>query len=119
VESRCGLHDHRTGQRDVINVVPCLNPAEEVLFSYSLETYAGFVGVSAFDLNRMYKHASTIFMAAEDQSCEFIIRKMTQRVSACGKCLTTDHKLEGQRYNNLAPNLCFGSHTQPKEGQRV
>ncbi len=83
MESRCGLHDHRAGQGDVINVVRCLNPAEEVLFPYSLETYAGFVAMSAFDLNWMYKHASTIFIAAEDQSCEFIIRKND---SAC-KCL--------------------------------
>src|SRR5260370_10535566 len=85
------------------------------MFPHSLETYAGFVGMSAFDLNRMYKHTSTIFIAAEDQSFEFIIRKTTQRVSACGKCLTTDHKLEGQRYNNLAPNLRFGTNTQPKK----
>src|SRR5260370_33097117 len=85
------------------------------MFPHSLETYAGFVGMSALDLNRMYKHTRTIYIAAEDQSFEFIIRKTTQRVSACEKCLTTDNKLEGQRYNNLAPNLCFGSHTQPKK----
>src|SRR5260370_22389684 len=85
------------------------------MFPLSLEPSAGFVGMSAFDLNRMYKHTSTIFIAAEDQSFEFIILKTTQRVSACGKCLTTDRKLEGQRYNNLAPNLRFGIHPQPKK----
>src|SRR5713226_2222036 len=115
VRSRCGFQDLRAGYRDVVNVVCCLNPGQEVLFPNSLETHLGLVSRSVFDLYRVHKHTSPIFIAAQDQSFGFIIRKTTYCVCACGECLTTDHKLEGQRYNNLAPSLCFGSHTQPKK----
>jgi len=85
VRFRCGLHDQRAGHGDVIDVVRCLNPGEEMLSPGSLETYVGFVGRSAFDLNGMYKHTSTIFVAAEDQSIEFVIRNATECVATNSK----------------------------------
>jgi hypothetical protein len=115
VRSRCGFHDRRAGYRDVVNVVRRLNPGQEVLFPNSLETHLWLVGRSVFDLDRVDKHTRAILIAAEDQSLEFVIRKTAYGVRACGECLTTDHKLEWQCYNNLAPNLCFGSRTQPKK----
>jgi hypothetical protein len=58
-----------------------------------------------FNLDGMHKHADPIFIAAQNQSCEFIIRKKTYSVCACGECLTTDNKVEEKRYKTIGFSL--------------
>src|SRR5258707_15887647 len=74
---RCCLHDERVEHANVINVVRCLNPAEEALFPNPLKTQVRPLGKSAFNLDRMHKHADPIFTAAQNCSFAFIIRKKT------------------------------------------
>jgi hypothetical protein len=110
----CVLHDRRVGHSDVINVGCGLNPGQEELFPNSLETHLGLVGRSAFDLDWVYKHTDLMVIVAQDQSVEFIIRKSSKRVCTWGERLAIQHKLEGQRYTNLASNVCLGSQTEHK-----
>src|SRR5260370_42031873 len=97
--------DLRAGYRDFVNVVCCLNSGQEELFPNSLETHLGLVSRRVFHLGRVDKHTLTTLLVAEDDSVEFFIRKPAYGVRACGERLTTDHKIEWQRYNNLPSNL--------------
>src|ERR1700689_281679 len=110
-----GRQSDRTGCAEVINIICCLDPAEEVLISNLTESNVGLVGGSVFHLGRSHKHTGTSVMASDHQDVEWLIRNTVDNICACRECLSTDHKRERQCYIKNGLRFRIGSHTQPKQ----